>query len=134
MFDGNRSAQAAQNADDQQRACVLLFVSDIEGTQIYSLGQCVASRSQAQQPLVEHQLRLESKHFSCHNQIEIRKFDVAVLKICDFGLARIADPDHDHTGFLTEYVATRWYRAPEIMLNSKGYNKSIDVNNLVIFI
>lgn len=41
------------------------------------------------------------------------------LKICDFGLARIADPEHDHTGFLTEYVATRWYRAPEIMLNSK---------------
>ncbi|KAE8745084.1 Extracellular-signal-Regulated Kinase [Frankliniella occidentalis] len=49
------------------------------------------------------------------------------LKICDFGLARVADPDHDHTGFLTEYVATRWYRAPEIMLNSKGYNKSIDI-------
>uniref|UniRef100_A0A8C9X914 Mitogen-activated protein kinase n=1 Tax=Sander lucioperca TaxID=283035 RepID=A0A8C9X914_SANLU len=49
------------------------------------------------------------------------------LKICDFGLARIADPEHDHTGFLTEYVATRWYRAPEIMLNSKGYSKSIDI-------
>lgn len=49
------------------------------------------------------------------------------LKICDFGLARIADPGHDHTGFLTEYVATRWYRAPEIMLNSKGYTKSIDI-------
>ena len=41
------------------------------------------------------------------------------VQICDFGLARVADPDHDHTGFLTEYVATRWYRAPEIMLNSK---------------
>lgn len=49
------------------------------------------------------------------------------LKICDFGLARVADPQHDHTGFLTEYVATRWYRAPEIMLNSKGYSKSIDI-------
>ncbi|XP_055916118.1 mitogen-activated protein kinase ERK-A [Eupeodes corollae] len=49
------------------------------------------------------------------------------LKICDFGLARVADPEHDHTGFLTEYVATRWYRAPEIMLNSKGYTKSIDM-------
>uniref|UniRef100_A0A0K0F5T3 Mitogen-activated protein kinase n=1 Tax=Strongyloides venezuelensis TaxID=75913 RepID=A0A0K0F5T3_STRVS len=49
------------------------------------------------------------------------------LKICDFGLARVSDPDHDHTGFLTEYVATRWYRAPEIMLNSKGYTKAIDV-------
>nr|CDJ88917.1 Serine threonine protein kinase-related domain containing protein [Haemonchus contortus]CDJ88918.1 Serine threonine protein kinase-related domain containing protein [Haemonchus contortus] len=49
------------------------------------------------------------------------------LKICDFGLARITDPRKDHTGFLTEYVATRWYRAPEIMLNSKGYTKLIDV-------
>ncbi|PAA79458.1 hypothetical protein BOX15_Mlig002513g2 [Macrostomum lignano] len=49
------------------------------------------------------------------------------LKICDFGLARVADPGHDHTGILTEYVATRWYRAPEIMLNSKGYTKSIDI-------
>ncbi|KAI6177609.1 Mitogen-activated protein kinase [Aphelenchoides bicaudatus] len=40
---------------------------------------------------------------------------------------RVTDPKHDHTGFLTEYVATRWYRAPEIMLNSKGYTKAIDV-------
>ena len=46
------------------------------------------------------------------------------FQICDFGLARVADPNHDHTGFLTEYVATRWYRAPEIMLNSKGYSKA----------
>lgn len=44
------------------------------------------------------------------------------FQICDFGLARVADPEHDHTGFLTEYVATRWYRAPEIMLNSKVNN------------
>lgn len=49
------------------------------------------------------------------------------LKICDFGLARVADPDHDHSGFMTEYVATRWYRAPEIMLNSRGYTKAIDM-------
>lgn len=52
---------------------------------------------------------------------------VHVVQICDFGLARVADPEHDHTGFLTEYVATRWYRAPEIMLNSKGYSKAIDI-------
>jgi mitogen-activated protein kinase 1/3 len=49
------------------------------------------------------------------------------LKICDFGLARIADPAHDHAGLLTEYVATRWYRAPEIMLNAKAYTQSIDI-------
>jgi tRNA A-37 threonylcarbamoyl transferase component Bud32 len=49
------------------------------------------------------------------------------LKICDFGLARLASPDGDHQGFLTEYVATRWYRAPEIMLSWKEYTKAIDV-------
>ena len=31
------------------------------------------------------------------------------LKVCEFGLARIVDPEHDHTGFLTEYVATCWF-------------------------
>eukprot|EP00126_Sphaerothecum_destruens_P000318 Sdes_comp10375_c0_seq1m2029 len=48
------------------------------------------------------------------------------LKICDFGLARVADPQKD-LGLMTEYVATRWYRAPEIMLNSKAYSEAIDV-------
>ena len=40
------------------------------------------------------------------------------LKICDFGLSRGFDaiPDELTSGHLTEYVATRWYRAPEIML------------------
>eukprot|EP00823_Brevimastigomonas_motovehiculus_P004031 TRINITY_DN2582_c0_g1_i1.p1 TRINITY_DN2582_c0_g1~~TRINITY_DN2582_c0_g1_i1.p1 ORF type:complete len:527 (-),score=159.82 TRINITY_DN2582_c0_g1_i1:95-1675(-) len=47
------------------------------------------------------------------------------LKICDFGLARIALDKEK--GFLTEYVATRWYRAPEIMLSWKEYTKAIDV-------
>jgi len=48
------------------------------------------------------------------------------LKICDFGLSRVSDPSHDHTGMLTEYVATRWYRAPEVMLNAKGYTHALD--------
>lgn len=49
------------------------------------------------------------------------------LKICDFGLARVCDPNHGHEGVLTEYVATRWYRAPEIMLNARNYTKAIDI-------
>ncbi|KAJ3536155.1 hypothetical protein NMY22_g6164 [Coprinellus aureogranulatus] len=50
------------------------------------------------------------------------------LKICDFGLARGFDsaPDENATR-LTEYVATRWYRAPEIMLAFTRYNTAIDV-------
>ena len=47
-----------------------------------------------------------------------------LFQICDFGLARLASPEENHNGFLTEYVATRWYRAPEIMLSWKEYTKS----------
>ena len=50
------------------------------------------------------------------------------LKICDFGLARSAQqPMLDGKAFLTEYVATRWYRAPEIMLSFREYTKAIDL-------
>eukprot|EP01018_Ginkgo_biloba_P024633 Gb_26499 [translate_table: standard] len=45
------------------------------------------------------------------------------LKICDFGLARITS----ETDFMTEYVVTRWYRAPELLLNSTDYTAAIDV-------
>ena len=48
------------------------------------------------------------------------------LKICDFGLARVANPE-DHAGFLTAYVATRWYRAPEIMLSWREYTNAVDM-------
>ncbi|CEG36844.1 cmgc mapk protein kinase [Plasmopara halstedii] len=45
------------------------------------------------------------------------------LKLCDFGLARgIQGLDSG----LTEYVVTRWYRAPELLLSSK-YDKQMDV-------
>ncbi|KAH7432878.1 hypothetical protein KP509_07G044400 [Ceratopteris richardii] len=36
------------------------------------------------------------------------------LKICDFGLARVAFNDAPTAIFWTDYVATRWYRAPEL--------------------
>jgi len=50
------------------------------------------------------------------------------LKICDFGLARgFVDTPEANAGFMTEYVATRWYRAPEIMLSFKCYTKAIDI-------
>jgi mitogen-activated protein kinase 7 len=47
------------------------------------------------------------------------------LKIGDFGLARgvSSDPDHN-AGFMTDYVATRWYRAPEVMLSFRNYTKA----------
>lgn len=51
------------------------------------------------------------------------------LKICDFGLARgfADDASQQAGGFMTEYVATRWYRAPEIMLSFQNYTTAIDL-------
>jgi len=50
------------------------------------------------------------------------------LKICDFGLARgFSEDPEQNAGYMTEYVATRWYRAPEIMLSFQSYTKAIDV-------
>lgn len=45
------------------------------------------------------------------------------LKICDFGLARASSKSQ----FMTEYVVTRWYRPPELLLCCDKYGTSIDV-------
>jgi serine/threonine protein kinase len=49
------------------------------------------------------------------------------LKICDLGLARGLE---DSTAALTEYVVTRWYRAPEVILNASEYTSALDVWSL----
>jgi mitogen-activated protein kinase 1/3 len=45
-------------------------------------------------------------------------------KICDFGLARVVDDEEE---LLTQYVVTRWYRAPEVVLNERHYGAELDV-------
>ena len=50
------------------------------------------------------------------------------IKICDFGLARsVIGTDDEEDTIMTEYVATRWYRAPEIVLGSNKYSKKVDI-------
>jgi mitogen-activated protein kinase 15 len=48
-------------------------------------------------------------------------------KVADFGLARSVAAKEDCTPIMTEYVATRWYRAPEILLGSTKYTKAVDM-------
>jgi len=45
------------------------------------------------------------------------------VKIGDFGLAREIRSRPPYT----DYVATRWYRAPEILLKSTNYNSPVDI-------
>ena len=47
------------------------------------------------------------------------------LKICDFGLARGVDDSCSQQ--LTEYVVTRWYRAPELLVENATYDQGIDI-------
>ncbi|XP_024545126.1 mitogen-activated protein kinase 15 isoform X2 [Selaginella moellendorffii] len=50
------------------------------------------------------------------------------LKICDFGLARVAFNDAPTAIFWTDYVATRWYRAPELCGSFfSRYTPAIDI-------
>ncbi|KAM9305885.1 cyclin-dependent kinase-like 4 [Gastrophryne carolinensis] len=47
-----------------------------------------------------------------------------VIKLCDFGFARILTrPGDDYT----DYVATRWYRAPELLVGDTQYGAAVDV-------
>lgn len=55
------------------------------------------------------------------------------LKVADFGLARsISSLDKNNVAnpVLTDYVASRWYRAPEILLGSTKYTKGVDMWSL----
>jgi len=53
------------------------------------------------------------------------------IKVGDFGLARsVANTKEGSSPVLTDYVATRWYRAPEILLGSTKYSKAVDMWSL----
>jgi mitogen-activated protein kinase 15 len=47
------------------------------------------------------------------------------VKVADFGLARSLERQEEAN--MTEYVATRWYRAPEILLGSVHYTYGVDM-------
>ena len=49
------------------------------------------------------------------------------IKVCDFGLARCTTSAIGKDVIMTDYVATRWYRAPEILLGSTRYGVQADM-------
>ena len=68
----------------------------------------------------------------CHSQSIIHRdikpenlliSKIHVLKLCDFGFAR----SYSAANLLTDYVATRWYRAPELLVGSGNYSTSVDI-------
>ncbi|KAF4325036.1 hypothetical protein BBO99_00000639 [Phytophthora kernoviae] len=57
---------------------------------------------------------IKPENLLCHNE---------TLKIADLGQAR----EIRSRPPFTDYVATRWYRAPELLLRSTTYNSPIDM-------
>ncbi|XP_036167195.1 mitogen-activated protein kinase 11 isoform X5 [Myotis myotis] len=90
------------------------LVTTLMGADLNNIVKCQALSDEHVQFLVYQLLRglkdLKPSNLAVNEDCELR--------ILDFGLARQADEE------MTGYVATRWYRAPEIMLNWMHYNQT----------
>ncbi|KAF0028962.1 hypothetical protein F2P81_018067 [Scophthalmus maximus] len=77
-----------------------------------------------------HQQNVKTKNSAIiHRDIKPENILVSqggVVKLCDFGFARaLASPAEGNV--YTDYVATRWYRAPELLVGDIKYGKPVDV-------
>lgn len=63
------------------------------------------------------------------SNILISHLDYPTAKVCDFGLATHTSSSSFEKlgGTMTEYVVTRWYRPPEVLLNTGHYDKAVDI-------
>ena len=73
-----------------------------------------------------HSAKVLHRDLKPRNILISTKCDVT---ICDFGLARLIleNQEAKEVDSMTDYVATRWYRAPELLLGNEKYDEKIDV-------
>mmetsp|Transcript_13362 Transcript_13362/g.46785 ORF Transcript_13362/g.46785 Transcript_13362/m.46785 type:complete len:590 (-) Transcript_13362:28-1797(-) len=85
-----------------------------DGMQRYMLQLCQAIECCHAQSVVHRDIKPENLLINTREK---------QLKLCDFGFARTFSPNCE----LSDYVATRWYRAPELLLGSTRYNMMVDI-------
>ena len=71
------------------------------------------------------------RHKIIHRDIKPGNFlltDGGIIKLCDFGLARILPRDTERA--LSHQVATRWYRSPELLFAATSYSFASDIWSL----
>ncbi|KRX03808.1 Protein kinase-like domain [Pseudocohnilembus persalinus] len=109
---------------------VLFFVFEYMDQNVY---QVMKDR---QKPMSELQIRniiyqtlqglnYMHKHGYFHRDLKPENLleQSGIIKIADFGLAREIRSKPP----FTDYVSTRWYRAPEVILRAPNYNSPIDI-------
>lgn len=105
----------------------IYFVTELQGTDLHRLLQTRPLEKQFVQYFHYQILRgLKYVHSAGVVHRDLKPSNILInencdLKICDFGLARIQDPQ------MTGYVSTRYYRAPEIMLTWQKYDVEVDI-------
>lgn len=105
----------------------IYFVTELQGTDLHRLLTSRPLEKQFIQYFTYQILRgLKYVHSAGVIHRDLKPSNILInencdLKICDFGLARIQDPQ------MTGYVSTRYYRAPEIMLTWQKYDTEVDL-------
>lgn len=105
----------------------IYFVTELQGTDLHRLLTSRPLEKQFIQYFLYQILRgLKYVHSAGVIHRDLKPSNILInencdLKICDFGLARIQDPQ------MTGYVSTRYYRAPEIMLTWQKYDVEVDI-------
>ncbi|ODV85171.1 hypothetical protein CANARDRAFT_199343 [[Candida] arabinofermentans NRRL YB-2248] len=105
----------------------IYFVTELQGTDLHRLLTSRPLEKQFIQYFLYQILRgLKYVHSAGVIHRDLKPSNILInencdLKICDFGLARIQDPQ------MTGYVSTRYYRAPEIMLTWQKYDTEVDI-------
>lgn len=105
----------------------IYFVTELQGTDLHRLLTSRPLEKQFIQYFVYQIMRgLKYVHSAGVIHRDLKPSNILInencdLKICDFGLARVQDPQ------MTGYVSTRYYRAPEIMLTWQKYDTEVDI-------
>ena len=105
----------------------IYFVNELQGTDLHRLLNSRPLEKQFIQYFTYQIMRgLKYIHSAGVIHRDLKPSNILInencdLKICDFGLARLQDPQ------MTGYVSTRYYRAPEIMLTWQKYDTEVDL-------
>ena len=67
-----------------------------------------------------HEQKIIHRDIKPENLLITEKMEI---KLCDFGFARLISGNPEK---LTDYVATRWYRAPELLISQGEYGAEVD--------